>query len=123
MVASFDLSADPELRAVQERLLEALNLSESAIQSKDFTEILTRARIACIDALEAYFGALEPRSYISARNEGAAISLIHRHVDSIAQTGLPQAIQKVLSCLAWGRTVFLTFALMKLIRCVRLRRR
>ena len=95
MVASFDLSADPELRAVQERLLKALNLSESGLLSKEnFPGILTRARIACIDALEAYFGALEPRSYISARNEGAAISLIQRHVDSIAQTGLPQANSK-----------------------------
>ena len=80
----FDLAADASINAVQQGLLRDLGLSaEYAFESNKLpasilSDFLTRARIACIDGMEAYFGRLEPTRCIGARNEGAAISLLQQ---------------------------------------------
>ena len=80
----FDLTADASIPAVQEGLLRDHGLSaEYEIESNKLSasvlsDVLTRARIACIDGMEAYFGRLEPTRCIGARNEGAAISLLQQ---------------------------------------------
>ena len=80
---TFALSADASVNALQQTLLEEAALTTgppsegSRLPDSTLAEMLVTARIECIDSMEAYFSAdLQPTGCISARNEGAAISLI-----------------------------------------------
>lgn len=91
------LSADASVKALQERVLTDLGLTtEYTIGSKKtsdktFTNMLTMARIECIDSMEAYFSRdLQPAGCISERNEGAAISLLLQR--STSESGQQQRI-------------------------------
>ena len=83
----FGLSADASVKALQQRLLKDVGLTteyttgSDSVSDRSISDLLKMARIACIDRMEAYFsGDLQPTGCISARNEGAAISLILQRV-------------------------------------------
>ena len=80
---TFALSANASVNALQQTLLEEAGLTTegpnkaSRFPDDTIADMLTTARIECLDSMEAYFaGDLQPTGCISARNEGAAISLI-----------------------------------------------
>lgn len=92
---TFALSADASVNALQQTLLEEAALTTegpnkaSRFPDNAIADMLTTARIECIDSMEAYFtGDLQPTGCISARNEGAAISLI-------LQQGIAGALHKL----------------------------
>lgn len=80
---SSNLSVDASVNAVQRRLLRDAGLSTNLdVCSDKLSESLVRARIACLDGMEAYFGVLHSATCIGARNEGAAISLLQQQLQS-----------------------------------------